>query len=82
MNTYRPKVVRQTTQNVLSSMGTNDSGALKASSGLQYRVKTNIFGGNTFAILSDSFVVPCGETLDFVEGLHRRIIENGGKVVG
>lgn len=32
-------------------------------------------------MLSDSFT-QAGETLDFVEGIRRRIVENGGRVVG
>ena len=36
--------------------------------------------GQTFALLVDSFT-NAGESLDFVEGIRRRIFESGGKIV-
>jgi len=50
-------------------------------SGLQYRVKQNIFMGQTFAILTDSFT-SVGESQEYIEAVRRRIFESGGKVVG
>ena len=72
---FKPEVVRKTTETVMEGLKTTNK-----ENGLQYRAKTNIFGGNTFAILDDSFLQSC-ETIDFVEDIRRRIIENGGKVV-
>jgi len=37
--------------------------------------------GQTFAIITDSFI-NAGESQDYVEGIRRRVFENGGKVVG
>jgi len=37
--------------------------------------------GQTFAIVTESFTY-YGESLDYVEGIRRRIFENGGKVMG
>ena len=44
-----------------------------------YVVKKNLFNNITFAIIESSFLKY--ETEDFVEGMRRQIIENGGIVV-
>ena len=74
---FRPIVVKTTTETVMA--GVNKSASAK--SGLNYRVKQNLFQGQTFAVMSDTFI-SAGETCDFVEGIKRRIFEYGGKVVG
>jgi hypothetical protein len=44
-----------------------------------YIVKKNIFNNQTFAILEKSFLQHDNE--DYIEGMRRTIIENGGQVV-
>ena len=44
-----------------------------------YVVKKNLFKNFTFAIIDSSFLK--FDTEDFVEGMRRQIIENGGIVV-
>ena len=49
--------------------------------GLQYRVRQNIFQGQTFAILKESYQNNKSDE-DIVEVIRRRIFEYGGKVIG
>lgn len=74
---FRPKIVLKTVESTIGSMA---SGASKAKGGLHYRIKQNIFQGQTFAVITESFT-KVGESYDYVEGIRRRIFENGGKVV-
>ena len=78
---FKPEVVKKTTATVLADLESKAKQNSKSgSNGLQYRVKMNIFDGQTFAVLSETFF-RAGETLDFVESINRRILESGGRVV-
>lgn len=73
---YKPEVIKTTTETVLAAAGKSARSRI----GLSYRVKLNVFREMTFAVLGHSFV-DAGESADFVEGIKRRIIEYGGKIV-